>query len=324
MADAGMEAVPGTGDEAQAKETARELEGGDVTEVHMPEAAQRRLHAGAWTSNLSVADFANCEELGMEPLGIVQGYSVMQWAWYSSFGGTGAGAWYGGTTRPDQYAEQWRCPHGYAGAEHRYYGMNVQQTWVEDAWATGWGLAFERMLDEVHALGAQGVVGVRDAMRPLAGSNTEEFSIQGTAVRVKDAPDPPQPFSTFLAGQRLAKLVEAGFAPVSVVASLSSVLMYANCVTLYQLTGRTGWGGVSGVQSIQQVGRAHQASRGLARQSLQRQLEGDVLHGAELAVFEREVGEGTMAIQCQVRGNRVRRFKDFARLPPPAPVVSLS
>jgi hypothetical protein len=301
-----------------------DMEGARDSSEVMPEAADRRLSASSWTSNLSVADFATCQELGIEPLGFVQGYSVMQWGWYSPYGFSASSGWYGGPSRAGQYSEQWRCPHGFAGSEHRYYGMNIQQTWIEDAWWRGWSLSFNRMLEEAERLGAHGIVGVRNDMRKLAGSGVEEFSIHGTAVTVPGAPRPKVPFSTFLAGQRLTKLVEAGYAPVSVVAHMASVQMYANCITLYQLTGSAGWGGVTGVQPIEQVGRAQQAARTLARQGIRRQLGNDVLHGATLSVSEREAGEGNMSIQCEIKGTRVRRFKDFDELPPPRPVVRLA
>lgn len=290
----------------------------------MPEAASRRLHSSAWTSNLSVADFATCEQLGIEPLGFVQGYSVMQWGWTSPYGSPVRGGWNGPPVQRGQYAERWQCPHGFAGADHRYFGTNLEQTWVEDAWSQGWGSAFNRMLDEATELGAHGIVGVRDQMRTMGAGGVEEFSVHGTAVAVPGAARPSQPFTTLLAGQRLAKLIEAGLTPVSVVACMSSVWMYANCVTLYQLTGRTGWGGVAGVRSIAQVGRAQQAARHLAREGVLHQLGGDMLHGATMSVFEQESGEGSVAIQCVIRGTRVRRFKDFDPLPPPAPVVRLS
>ncbi len=93
---------------------------------------------------------------------------------------------------------------------------------------------------------------------------------------------------------------------------------------MYQLRGTTGWGGVAGVRPIEQVGRAQQAARSLARQGIQAQLGSDVLHGAELSIFEREAGEGNLAIQCQIEGTRVRRYKDFDSLEPPRPVVRLS
>ena len=82
----------------------------------LPEAATRRLTEGAWTSGLSVADFASCLEMGMQPVGYVQGYAVMQWSWFMttgalSMGGGGLGGFGGGWGSPQQrrgqYLEQW-------------------------------------------------------------------------------------------------------------------------------------------------------------------------------------------------------------------------
>ncbi len=33
------------------------------------------------------------------------------------------------------YSETYRCPHGYVSAEHRTWGQNLEQPWVEEAWA---------------------------------------------------------------------------------------------------------------------------------------------------------------------------------------------
>src|SRR5579862_2391417 len=145
----------------------------------LPEAAVHRLSGGAWSSGLSVADFASCLDMGMEPLGYVQGYAVMQWSWYMSTGGF-AGGFGGGFGGPalgtgagqgrGQYVEQWQCPHGFVSAEHRTYGVNYELTWLERSWSTGWGLAVGRMVEEAASLGATGVVGVFDDMRPLVGA----------------------------------------------------------------------------------------------------------------------------------------------------------
>jgi len=291
----------------------------------VPEAAERRLRSGAWSSGLSVADFATCLQMGMDPVGFVQGYAVMQWSWTTNRFGPSA-AWGGFTVPGGGYQENYYCPHGYVSPDHRAYGMNVEQRWVEDAWNQGWWLAFDRMMDEARQLGAHGVIGVVDDRHPLAGTGTQEFSARGTAVVVPGADPPAEPFSTLLAGQRLAKLIEAGFAPVSVVAAASSVAMLGNCITTYQLSGTsTGWfAGAGAVTEIAQVGRAQWAVRNLAREQARGQLHGDTLHGTSMDVFEREMGEGSLAIQCVIRGNRVRRFKDFSPLPAPAPVVRLT
>lgn len=313
-------------------------------EPGLPEAAARRLSGGAWSSGLSVTDFASCLDMGMRPLGFVQGYAVMQWSWYMTTGGF-AGLGYGGGAfgsgafgsgwgasqrRRGQYVEQWQCPHGFVGAEHRTYGMNYELTWLEQSWATGWGSAIERMVDEATSLGATGVVGVVDDMRPLVSANTVEFRASGTAVAVEGTPRARSPFTTYLSGQRLAKLFEAGFAPVSVVATLAAVQMLGYCITNYQLAGtaQVGWygtgRGAGGVGAIDQVNRAQAAVRRLARERIRTQLGGDVLHGASLEMSEREVGEGDLSIQCRLKGSRVRPFKEFDPLPHPAPVVPLT
>jgi hypothetical protein len=210
------------------------------------------------------------------------------------------------------------------------YGYNFEQTWVEENWSTGWGLACRRMVEEAKAVGAHGIIGVADEMRPFVGMGAAEFAIRGTAVVVPGAPTPPQPFTTFLSGQRLVKLIEAGFVPVSVAAAMSSVQMIGYCITHYQLAGTSAgnWsgamsGGVTGVHSIVQVGKAQRAARLVAREQLRRQLGHDVLHGATFEQSEQEVGEGDLTIQCLIRGTRVRRFKDFDPLAEAEPVVRL-
>ena len=306
----------------------------------LPEAASRRLSSTAWSSGLSVADFAACLDMGMEPVGYVQGYAVMQWSWYMAtrafgpgmggFGGAG-GTWGQTGGRAGQYVEQWRCPHGFVGAEHRMYGANYEVAWLEDSWATGWRLSVGRMVEEALSLGAAGVIGVVDDMRPLVGGSTVEFRASGTAVVVPDAPRPAAPFSTYLAGQRLVKLLEAGFVPVSVAGTLTSVQMLGYCITNYQLAGSSvgAWygssaGGVSGVGPVEQVNHAQAAARRLARERIRAQLGGDYLHGASLELSEREIGEGDLTVQCLLKGTRVRRFKEFDPLPEPVPVVRLT
>lgn len=311
-------------------------------EEGLPEAATRRLAGGAWSSGLSVTDFAACHDIGMVPVGFVQGYAVMQWSWFMATGGLGSGlrtgfgtgfggVWGGAGARRGQYVEQWQCPHGFVSPEHRMYGVNFELTWLESSWSNGWGLATGRMVEEAVALGAAGVIGVVDEMHPLVGGTTVEFRASGTAVVVPGAPRPATPFSTYLAGQRLTKLLEAGFVPVSVAATLSSVQMLGYCITNYQLAGTSvgAWygpsaGGVSGVGPVEQVNRAQAAARRLAREHIRRQLGTDVLHGASLQQSEREIGEGDLTVQCLLKGTRVRPYKAFDPLDDPVPVVPLT
>ena len=48
----------------------------------VPEAAPRRLESGSFSSGLTVPDFAACLQMGLRPVGLVQGFCAMQWGWY--------------------------------------------------------------------------------------------------------------------------------------------------------------------------------------------------------------------------------------------------
>ena len=296
--------------------------------AELPEAAVRRFSSGAFSSGLTVPDFAACLQLGLEPVGLVQGFCVMQWGWYgagSSFM-RGSNPYTMGAQSEGAYSESYRCPHGYVSAEHRMWGQNLEQPWVEAAWSAGYGAAYARMLDEATALGAHGVIGVVDRVTPVADSQTSEFHFLGTAVTVEDGPPPAAgvPWTTYLAGQRLTKSIEAGFMPVAVVASMASVRVWAYCITEYQMEGGRGWGNTTQAGEVEQVIRAHMAVRQLARKHVRQKLVGDALHGVQIDVEKRELAQGDEVIDCTIRGNRVRRFKDFDVVPSPRPTVRLS
>jgi Putative heavy-metal-binding len=289
----------------------------------LPEAATRRFAEGAFTSGLTVPDFAACLQMGLEPVGFVQGFCVMQWQWY----GIGSPYRYGVPGNAvTGYSEAWQCPHGFVSQEHRAWGQNYEQAWIEDAWRHGFISAFDRMIEEATAVGAHGVVGLVDSSEQLSDLGMLEFRVQGTAVKVADGPPPDggRPWTTYLAGQRLAKSVEAGFAPVSIAATVASVRVWAYCMTEYLTEGSGGgWGYQVPSSEIEQTAHAHMAVRRLARQQIRTQLDGDSLHGASMITTGRELGAGDAELQCILRGNRVRRFKDFDPLARPRPTVRL-
>jgi len=300
----------------------------------LPEAADRRLRSGSFSSGLTVPDFAACLQMGLEPVGLVQGFCVMQWGWYNSGSPymRGMNPYALDTQNRGAYAETWQCPHGFASADHRAWGQNFEQPWVEEAWTQGFGSAYTRLVDEAKTVGAHGVIGIIDTVRQLTDMSVTEFHILGTAVMVEAGPPPgAEPWTTYLAGQRLAKLVEAGFMPVSVVAAMASVRVWAFCMTEYLMEGRASWGagyGGSGAgygsQEIEQVSKAQMAVRGLAREHVRRQLGSDSLQGAQIATHERDLAGGDQVVECTVRGTRVRRFKEFDPIPAPKPTVRLS
>ncbi|MGH8994749.1 MAG: hypothetical protein ACRDYB_01700 [Acidimicrobiales bacterium] len=296
----------------------------------LPEAAPRRLESGSFSSGLTVPDFAACLQMGLRPVGLVQGFCAMQWGWSSM--GYGLGTPY---LPAGAYSQTYRCPHGYVGSiEHRTYGQNFEQSWVEDAWLQGFGSAFDRLIEEAQEVGAHGIIGFTDSTRALTDSSVVEFHLLGTAVVVEDGPPPPggRPWSTYLAGQRLAKLLEAGFMPISVVAAVASLRVWANCVTAWLMSGGVGtlqtrayWGGDSAsTAAIDQISDAHEAVQALAREHARRQIGGDSIHGISIGTTEREAGEGDQVLECILRGTRVRRFKDFDPMPPARPTVRLT
>jgi len=296
----------------------------DLPEADLPEAAVRRFAGGAFTSGLTVPDFAACLQMGLEPVGYVQGFCVMQWQWYGT--ASRYGNWGPAANRSGGYSENWQCPHGMVSAEHRAWGQNYEQTWVENAWSQGFSAAYERMVEEAASAGAHGVVGLVDATEPLSEMGVLEFRVQGTAVRVTDGPAPAggRPWTTYLAGQRLAKLVEAGYAPVSIAASVASVRVWANCITEYLTEGTSSaWGNQAVGAEIEQTVKAHMVVRRLARQRVRAQLGTDSLHGAAMTTTERELGQGDAELQCILRGNRVRRYKQAPPVPTPRPTVRL-
>ncbi len=105
---------------------------------------------------------------------------------------------------------------------------------------------------------------------------------------------------------------------------MSSVRVWANCITEYLTEGGTSnWGSTPGAE-IEQTAKAHMAVRRIARERVRSTLDTDSLHGASMVTTERGLGQGDAELQCILRGNRVRRFKPFDAMPIPRPTVRLS
>jgi hypothetical protein len=289
----------------------------------VPSEAGERLRRSAFSSGLTVPDFAACLHMGMRPVGLVQGFCVTRWSWYGAGSmymrsGYGQSTW--GTT-----AATYQCPHGYVSAEHRSWGENFEQTWITQAWQDGFNTAYNRMIEEAAEAGAHGVVGIVDSASHLVDSAIREFHLLGTAVVVDGAEPPPAIWTTYLAGQRLAKLMEAGFMPVSIAASMTSIRVWEVCTTeILMKGGYDQWGMVRPGDEVRQMSDAHMEARRRARDHIRTALRGGVLHGARLDAAEYEHGEGDREVTCTIRGNAVQRVKDVPPLPAPLPTVHLS
>jgi uncharacterized protein YbjQ (UPF0145 family) len=282
---------------------------------NVPVEAGQRLRGAAFSSGLSVSDFAACLHLGLEPVGFVQGFCVTGWSWpYNSPWRDGSGN--------DPVLSSYACNHYNVDALHRVRGDNREFVPYGQAWRNAYQAARQRMLDEAHEAGADGVIDVSERISRMIDSSILEFHLTGTAVRLAGSSGSEHIWSTYVAAQPLTKLLEAGFMPVSVVATVEAVRVYDYCQTEILLRGG-GWN-YTGTAEIRQLSDAHMATRRLARARIRDQLGRDTLHGAEMQVGEVELAEGYHEIVCTLRGTRVRQFEAAEPLPPPLPTVSLA
>jgi uncharacterized protein YbjQ (UPF0145 family) len=176
-----------------------------VEQGGIPVLAQRRLaelggEGGSFTSDLSVADFALCHQLGLTPLSQVMGTSIYQ-VGYQQTGAYGQGV---------------RSGWGFA----REVGeLQV----LSQAWNEVRERAFARLAQEALSVGANAVVGVE--VRSGVANWTEvagaiEYVVTGTAVRRegKRAREAGGPVITELSVADYAKLLSAGVEPTGIVA----------------------------------------------------------------------------------------------------------
>lgn len=294
-----------------------------MTATDLPEAAARRLASSAWSSGLSVTDFAACQHMGLRPVGLVQGFCVM--GWNPSLYYPAAGGYWSANYRWANSLSTYPCPHGVVYSnEHPYAGFNIEGVGLEQVWADGYDTTLHRMLEEAEALGAHGVIGVMDATKSLIGPNVREFHLLGTAVVVEGSPHPKKIWSTYLAGVRLSKLLEAGMQPESIVGAFAAVTVFPSCVTeIQEGGGYDPYGRVVAAGEISQLSDAETAVRRLVRDHIKSTLGDGSLHGADLQVHEGGGGGHTM-FSAILRGTRVRKVRDVEPLPAPIPTVRLS
>lgn len=178
-------------EQRQAEDVERIAAGG------IPAAAEERLRtlgaaAGqAFTSDLSVSEFALVRRHRLEPLTQVMGSSVYHVGW--------------------QYLNQ------------SIWGNTIQElTVLADAYNDCRVRALDRLRQEAELAGADAVVGVRiTAARYDWGSDLVEFQAIGTAVRAPALGTRAGPALTNLSGQEVALLLDGGYVPLGVVGATS-------------------------------------------------------------------------------------------------------
>jgi uncharacterized protein YbjQ (UPF0145 family) len=231
-------------EEAEQAQSLARIEAGGI-----PLGAERRLRelgegAGAFTSDLSVADFALCDQLGLRVLSQVMGSSIYQVGyqstpWPSTMGG----------------------------------GFMFELNTLSDAWNEVRGNALDRLAQEAGHVGADAVVGVelRTGEHDWA-ENSIEYVVLGTAVRhaqsttavparsdarhaqgtvavsaggdarhAQSKPSGGAPVLTELSVADYSKLVRAGFEPLGIVA-WSSVFFVTASYSTQMMSGIGGLG----------------------------------------------------------------------------------
>jgi uncharacterized protein YbjQ (UPF0145 family) len=170
----------------------------------IPLAAERRLErlrdggAGAFTSDLSVAEFALGHRLGLRPLSQVMGSCFYQVGWQYSY-----------------------------GASYSWDGSALEELKVlTQAWNQARGLALSRMAQEASHIGADAVVGVhlRRGEHDWA-SGAVEYVVVGTAVK-ESTRARQAPVLTDLSLQDYWKLHQAGVEPRGFVGATSCFFIH--------------------------------------------------------------------------------------------------
>ena len=260
--------------ERVAEVSAAELRAGRLplrAQWRLAEQRQRadRGEPGAFTSDLTVEEFAAIRTVGFSPVGQVLGSAVYNVGWnYSScgyYGGFGGrmGRWGAAPVTPVPATQQLL-------SKARHHAVN-------------------RMRQECAALGGDGVVGVRLAVMSFHNVGLEFFAI-GTAVRADGKVRPTQPFTSDLSGQDFAKLLRAGWVPVGLVQGVGAMLRHRDA---YQFAQGASWYN----QELAGPTRLVQAAREAARKDLTAEAQragghSVVLRDTVLQVYERGCSGG--------------------------------
>lgn len=203
--------------EAEQAESQRRIEAG-----HIPLAAERRLrelrdggHAGSFTSDLSIAGFALCRQLGLTPISQVMGSSIYQMGYQGAWGSMGGG-------------------YGQMG------GFMFELDTLSEALNEVRNRALARLGEEARHVGADAVLEVETRAGETSletGTTSLEHTVFGTAVRRSDAGARRsssgaassdsgsdrsswvgQPVLSELSVADYAKLAQAGYEPLGIVA----------------------------------------------------------------------------------------------------------
>lgn len=255
----------------------------------------------AFDSGLTIPDFAACLSMGLRPVGLVQGYYVGQIASWNNY-----------SAYPDI-----NYPCACMEAEIHNPGWVGRVDGLDSSWASAHGTALTRILKEAGDLGAHGIVGVTTEMNHPTNENSCEVHLYGTAVVVEGSHAPRIPWTTQLAGHKLAKLIEAGLVPVSVIYARCTAVMAEGCYMEFYGSGRCGTG-----YEIKPLQDAHELARSGAINAVKKVANRASLYDVKLSVHESERYKSTY-ITCSLLGSLVRQVRTTLPIASPVPTINL-
>ncbi|MEP7123280.1 MAG: heavy metal-binding domain-containing protein [Byssovorax sp.] len=242
-----------------------------------------------FTSDLSVNEFLLVREIGFEPAGLVMGSSIF-----------------------------------HVGYQRGSWSENQELTVLTQAMYQARELAMARMEEEVEALGADGVIGVRlKVNRHAFGEHMVEFLAIGTAIVAREngrafrMPN-GKAFSSDLSGQDFWTLLHSGYRPVSMV--------MGNCVYHVAHQSLGGWFKTVG-QNVEMVNftQALYDARELAMERLQYEAQMDGAIGVVgTEITESSHGWESHIIEFFAVGTSVLPLQGAPALPKPELVLTVN
>jgi uncharacterized protein YbjQ (UPF0145 family) len=210
----------GSGDEDDAAAARRAADVQRLEQGSIPLAAEQRIRelgegGSAFTSGLSVGDFALAHGRGVRPVCQVMGSSVYQVGWqnYPMRGGWGS-------------------------------ALSTELTQLTQAWNTARRLALGRLEEEARHAGCHAVIDVTfESRRHEFLSGEIEIVVNGTAVHLPDARADARPVLTDLSMPDYELLLRGGYEPVGVVASTSVFYVVPGSRTRRATSSFMGWAG---------------------------------------------------------------------------------
>ncbi len=242
-----------------------------------------------FTSDLSTSELLLVKEAGFDPVGLVVGSSIY-----------------------------------HVGYQQSAWSQNQEMTVLTQAMYHARELAMDRMEEEAHELGADGIVGVRlEVNHKEWGQHIAEFVAIGTAIVHRNDPHRyknkhGRPFTSDLSGQDFYILMRSGYRPLGMV--------MGNCVYhIAQQSFGSFMRNFSQNTELTQYTQALYDSRELAMERMQREAEALDAKGIVGAnIHERTHAWGAHVIEFFAIGTAVEEISSDHKIEPPVIVLPLT